>query len=217
MNAFLSFFDQSIIRIFNLYLHFFQFNIQVLVALLVTSFDTQSCSSKIQYTTYVILPVLFSINIAVISAIKFNKFIHFITLIAGIFLNFLLLMILLIIGFSSLDQEIGCADAKILHRFIGFEALICLVIMGICLVGPYDFSLRYTNTPSNFVWVFLIFSFQWTKSLKGILIPIGISHLLITISNLSAHLIFLIFKFKRPVMLGIWLVWIVSVILMVVC
>lgn len=57
------------------------------------------------------------------------------------------------------------------------------------LLGPFDWSLRYTNAPGNIVWVFMFLGFSWTNTFKGGMITIGLFHIVLTVVTFFVHLL----------------------------
>lgn len=99
---------------------------------------------------------------------------------------------------------------------MGFEALLAIILGLLTFCSKYDFALRYTNAPGNLAWVFLFFSFDWTAHFKTFYIPAGVVNLIITISNLSAHLVFMMSNFNANIKRIIFLVWLGSLLAMIV-
>ena len=84
------------------------------------------------------------------------------------------------------------------------------------LFTKYDFGIRYTNGPGNLTWVFLFFSFPWTGIFQKFYIVAGVLNLLITISMLSVHVVFMMAKFNPNIKKIIHYVWLGSLAAMIV-
>lgn len=76
--------------------------------------------------------------------------------------------------------------------------------------------MRYTNGPGNLTWVFLFFSFPWSGAFQKFYILAGVLNLLITISMLSVHLVFLMTKFNPNIKKIINYVWLGSLAAMII-
>lgn len=66
------------------------------------------------------------------------------------------------------------------------------------------------------MWVFLFIGFDWSAHYKPFYIPVAILNLIITISNLSSHLFYLLSNFNTNIKRTIYLVWLGSLLLMII-
>lgn len=151
--------DQQVIRTYSCHLRYFQFAIQALLCHLITKIDSNSCSSTISSIGQPISVILLIFNAVALAIIRCTKsFNQKIFMICFIF-NLVLTIIIMLFGLFGIGETNSCANNRVLHRFVGCEALIAIILSLITFWGKYDFSIRYTNAPGNLAWVFLFFSF----------------------------------------------------------
>lgn len=136
--------------------------------------------------------------------------------IVGFVINLILVAVMMLIGLLGIGETNSCAANKIVNRFVGFGGICTIVVVLLTLWSKYDFAMRYTNAPGNLVWVFLFFSFDWTQHFKTFYIPTAVIMLIVTVSNLSIHLVHMFSNFNQNIRRPIFLVWIGSLVLMAV-
>lgn len=176
-------------RAFNLLLRFFHLGLQIFIASYISKIDNASCSQTFHTICLPISYILLILNLLAIVIIRcrdnFNRTLFFVVLGA----NAIMAAVTLIMGFAGIGESNSCANNKIIHRFAGFEGLICLLVGGIILKAPFETAQRYTNSPGNAVWIFLFLGFHWTHSFAGGFITIGIFYLLISLSSLIVNIL----------------------------
>ena len=205
-------------RAFNLLLRFCQLGIQIFVASYISKVDHISCSSTFLTICLPISYILILFNILGILILRCRDAFSRTPFFVALAIDFILAGIVLVMGFAEIGESNSCANNKILHRFGGFEALICLLICGVIMKSPsFEMSQRYTNTPGNAVWIFLFFGFSWTSSFSGGNIAIGVFNLLISLSSLIINIIPLIMGITTRIKKMLLIQWLGSLGLMLIC
>lgn len=208
--------NQPIIRTYSSHLRYFQFAIQATLCHLITRIDSNSCSSTISSVGQPISIILLVFNAVALAILKCTKTYSRRICIGSLILNLILTSAIMLFGLFGIGETNSCANNRVLHRFVGCEALIAIITSAITLWGKYDFAIRYTNAPGNLVWVFLFFSFDWSASFKSFYIPVGIISLIITVASLSVHVVFLMSNFNANIKRVIFIVWVCSFVAMAV-
>ena len=85
------------------------------------------------------------------------------------------------------------------------------------MLGPFDWSLRYTNAPGNMVWPFLFFGFNWTFSFKGSMICLGLLHLILSIGIFVINILPVIKGVTTQIKKIIRASWYIGIIVMALC
>lgn len=204
-------------RQFNLLLRFFQFGLQIFVSSYISKVDNIGCS-----TTFVTISIPISYILLIFNAIalavtrcrdNYSRVLFFIALGA----NFIMVGVVMVIGFSEIGESNSCANNKIVHRYAGFQALICLIISALIIKGPFELSQRYSNTPGNAVWIFLFFGYSWTQAFSGSMIVIGVFNLLITLSSIAVNIIPFFAGLTSQMKKGLLFQWLGCLVLMIIC
>jgi hypothetical protein len=124
--------------------------------------------------------ILIGINVLSILIIRckawFNRKVFF----AHYAVNIILAGVVMVVGFGGIGEPKRCANNKVLHRYVGLQSLLTIIVSVLTLLGPFDWALRYSNSPGNLVWPFMFFQ-SWTSSFKNPYIAVGIISLLISI------------------------------------
>lgn len=202
--------DQPITRTYSTHLRYFQFAIQATLCHLITRIDSNSCSSTISSIGQPISIILLVFNAVALVILRCTKTYSRKIFIFALVVNVILTGVIMLFGLFGIGETNSCANNRVLHRFVGCEALIAIIVSGITLWSKYDFGVRYTNAPGNLAWVFLFFSFDWSITFKSFYIPIGVINLIITVANLSVHVVFLMSKFNANIKRVIYIVWFCS-------
>lgn len=120
----------------------------------------------------------------------------------------------MVVGLSEAGQSNGCVNHKILHRFMGFSSLMTIIISLATYFVRYDFAIRYTNGPGNFTFVYLFFSFGWTKNYVIYYFSVGTIYLLMTITMLTTNSVHVVTGLTVKMKRVIFFAWIASLIAM---
>lgn len=208
--------DQQIIRTYSSHLRFLQLGVQIFICQMISKIDKKGCSTTISSVGQPICIILAILNIIALAVIKYMKVFNKNIFIVVFVINVVLSSVLAFVGLIGIGEINSCANNRVLMRFVGLEALIAIVTGLLTMYSKYDFGIRYTNAPGNFVWVFLFFAFDWTRRYKTLYIPVAIINLIISLSNLGTHLSFQFFNGPSNIKRLIYLLWIASLIAMVI-
>lgn len=104
-------------------------------------------------------------------------------------LNLLFAGIIVILGVIGLAEYNSCANNRVLHRFAMIEGLIAVVLAFMIILLPFHWIQRYTNTPGNLVWIFLLFGFGWSDQYKVPMLIEGIIFATISAMTFGVNLV----------------------------
>lgn len=209
--------NEPLSRAFSISLRFFQFGLQLMVAQFISKIVNNDCSQTLVTIGLPISYILLGLNFIAILLFRwkniFNRKAFFI--LYGI--NIILAGVVMIVGFGGIGETNSCANNKVVHRYVGFQALIVMVVSAMTLFGEFDWALRYTNAPGNLVWPFLFFGYSWTEAFRGSYITVGVFTLLISLATFIVNL----FPLRGGLTTGkkkiIHFEWIGALVLMAIC
>lgn len=95
----------------------------------------------------------------------------------------------MVVALGGIGESNSCANNHVVHRFVGFQTLITMIVSAMVLFGPFETVVRWANAPGNLVWCFLFFGVQLGEGWTGSYVTVGIIYLLISIGSFVAHLI----------------------------
>lgn len=81
-------------------------------------------------------------------------------------LNLIFAAIIVILGVVGLAEYNSCANNRILYKFAMIEGIIAVILAFMIIFLPFHWIQRYSNTPGNLVWIFLLFGFGWSSQYK---------------------------------------------------
>ena len=206
-------------RSFNLFLRFFQLGLSLTAAAVISKLLSSSCIDDTFRLMAIISMVMVVFNlIAMISlrcSVNFPK--------CGFIIAFLIDLGLsaAIVGLAikNYQNSQNCAFSALLFRFYIIE--ICLYVMMAfwVLVFPFHWIQRYSNSPGNWAWPGLFFSFIWSRndsSSTHYLLFIGLVYFLISfitiVSNLIAGCSGITTGMKKCLIVS----WVITILLMIV-
>lgn len=172
--------NEPISRAFSINLRFLQLGLQLLISQLISKIANTDCSTTVVTIGLPISYILIAINLISIVVIRWKQAFNRKVFFAHYALNIILAGVAMVVGLGGIGEPNSCANNRVLHKYVGFQSLLAIILSVMTLFGPFDWALRYTNAPGNLVWPFLFFA-PWESAFRGSYVTVGILTLLITI------------------------------------
>jgi hypothetical protein len=172
--------NEPLSRAFTINLRFLQLGLQLMLAQLISKIANTDCSTTLITIGLPISYILIAINIISILLIRWKQLFNRKIFFAHYAVNIILAGVAMVVGLGGIGEPNSCANNRVLHKYVGFQSLLAIILSVITLFGPFDWALRYTNAPGNLVWPFLFF-LPWESSFQGSYVTVGILTLLTTV------------------------------------
>lgn len=188
-----------------------------MTAQLISKIANTDCSTTLITIGLPISYILIGLNLLALLLFRWKQTFHRPAFFVLYALNIILAGVVMIVGFGGIGETNSCAGNKVVHRYVGFQALVMMAVSAMTLFGEFDWGLRYANAPGNFVWPFLFFGYAWTNAFKGSYITVGVFTLLISLATFIVNVLPLrggLTSGKKKI---IHFEWIGALILMAVC
>lgn len=198
-----------------MYLRYFQFGLQILVAAFISLANSSDCAKTYQTiglpVSYIIIGLNLLAMIVTRCTDRFPRVFFFISFI----INLLLAAIIVVLGLIGIADTNTCANNRVLHRIVFMEGLIVVCLAFMIILLPFNWIQRYSNSPGNLTWIFLFFSFGWSSNFKTPMIILGILTTLISATSFLTNLLgckSITTSLKKAIVIG----WIFGLITMIV-
>lgn len=208
--------NEPISRAFSINLRFLQLGLQLMIAQFISKISNTDCSTTMITIGLPISYILIGINLLAIIIIRWKQMFNRRVFFALYAANIILTGVVMVVGLGAIGEPNSCANNTVMHRFVGFESLITIIVSIMTLFGPFDWALRYTNAPGNLVWPFLFFQ-QWTNYFQGGYITVAVLTLLITIATFVVNILPLTGGLTVGKKKIIHFEWIGSLVIMLIC
>ena len=125
--------NEPLSRAFSISLRFFQLGLQLMISQFVSKIGNTDCSQTLVTIGLPISYILLGLNVIAIIIFRckqmFNRKAFFILYA----LNIILAGVVMIVGFGGIGETNSCANNKVLHRYVGFQSLITMIVSAIAL------------------------------------------------------------------------------------
>jgi hypothetical protein len=179
-------------RSFNLFLRFFQLGLSLTAAAVISQLLSSSCIDDTFKLMALLSMVMVVFNfIAMVSlrcSVNFPKCGFIMAYIIDIGLSAAIVLLAL----RDYQTSQNCAFSALLFRFFIVEIGLYVIMSFLILVLPFHWIQRYSNSPGNWVWPGLFFSFLWSfldASATHSLLLIGLLTFLVSVITLAGNLI----------------------------
>jgi hypothetical protein len=198
-----------------MYLRFFQFGLQILIAAFISKANATGCFQAYHTVGLPISYIIIGLNLLAMIITRCNDRFPRIFFFVSFVIDLILAAIIVILGLIGMADTNSCANDRVLHKIVFIEGLITIFLAFMIICLPFNWVQRYSNSPGNLTWIFLFFSFGWSGNFKTPMIILGILTTLVSATSFIINLI-ACKGISTGVKKGIVIAWVFGLITMIV-